>query len=575
MPKIKVILVGNRDPTIEGNARLYTSMEGAEVVKIRLGIPPRGCLGDIPPQTYITFLGHAEVDSVNGIDPAKFCASGDFDSDGLTGEQLAHLALSENINPEAHIFFDACQAAEDTEQNESLIKTFLKTLAKNGYPDVTVTGLPCPAGYFDGRASVCLQSHNSADIGNGSFRAFPATSENRARLARIKELEKESNPLTDALYSYSKKSNKLLDPKDKERFWISLLDTNPKLVSLMTKNSIIAPLEYANLNQQLEQLNKKIQNEIKGHTDQLESTTLVLATTKTPFGLFNEMGFTYSAKYNERTGEYDIQESTFVAQHVEGTVARYRAQLSALKSAEGSKSLKAQPMSASVVMPNRIQPQDQIGPNNAGKMILQGCFMNISEDWIRHTSGEVGEFVTRYLHNRNNEATAISLNYRDTIPPGREEGPHRLDLEFMEEVTQALEKLEIKGAKLHDSKTDDIFDQVTEQVILLNTAILSYVKKCEEAHIDPMFTGVPSIIIQNVINRAPVTHAKSMLWKVREEEPAAVVVHVAPVAPSTASNLFEGLEMRGHHAQAPVIKAPVAPIPESNLFEGLEIRGPK
>lgn len=571
MPKIKVIIVGNRDPTIEGNANLYISMEGAEVVRIRSGIPPRERLGGISPQTYIIFLGHAKVDSVNGIAPAKFCASGDFDTDGLTGEQLADLAIKEGLSHEAHIFFDACQAAEDTAQNESLIKTFLKTLAKKGYSEVTVTGLPCPAGYFDGRASVCLLSHNSADIGKGSFRAFPATLDNRVRLARIKELEEVASPLIDAIHSYSQKSYKLFDSTDKEHFWSSYLKANPKLVSLMTKNGIIAP--YANLNKQLEQLNSKIQSEIKGHTDQIESTKLVLATTDTPFGLFNKMGLTYSAKYNESTGEYDIQESIFVAQHVEGAVAQYREQLSALKSADRSTVLKAQPMSARVVMPNRIQPQDQIGPNNAGKTILQGCFMNISEDWIRHTSGEVGELLTLYLHNRRNEATAISLNYRDTIPTGREEGPHRLDLEFMEEVTHALVKLEIKGAKLHHAKADDIFDQVTEQVALLNTAILSYVKKCEEAHIDPMFTGVPSIIIQNVIDRTPVTHAKSMLWKVREEKPAAVVVHIAPVAPSSASNLFEGLEMRGRHAQAPVTQAPVAPTPESNLFKGLEMRG--
>lgn len=191
-------------------------------------------------------------------------------------------------------------------------------------------------------------------------------------------------------------------------------------------------------------------------------------------------------------------------------------------------------------MPNRIQPGDQIGPNNAGKMILRGCFMNVSEDWLRHTSGDVGELLTHYLHNRQNEATAITLNYRDSVPEGREGGPHRLDLEFMEEATEGLARLELSGNNLGRAKEEDIFDQITDQVTFLNGAIKIYVDKCEKEGIEPMFTGIPSIIIKNVLARDPVTHAQSLLWEVRAEP----TVAVAP--PTPEFDLFEGMQIHDH-----------------------------
>ena len=182
-------------------------------------------------------------------------------------------------------------------------------------------------------------------------------------------------------------------------------------------------------------------------------------------------------------------------------------------------------------MPNRIQPGDQIGPNNAGKMILRGCFMNVSEDWLKNTSRDVGGLLGRYLNNRHNEATAITLKHGESIPPGREHGPHRLDVEFMANATWQLRMMEKKDADLTHADSNDIFEQVGDQVALLRQHIESYEAKCEAEGIDPMFTGMPSVIIENVLGREAVTHNDSMLWEIREEEPVA----------AASLNLFEGL----------------------------------
>ncbi|CAM3061170.1 Uncharacterised protein [Legionella steigerwaltii] len=183
----------------------------------------------------------------------------------------------------------------------------------------------------------------------------------------------------------------------------------------------------------------------------------------------------------------------------------------------------------------RIQPGNIIGPNNAGKMILRGCFMNVSEEWITRSSREVGGLLTRYLNNRQQEATPISLKFGESIPVGREHGPHRLDVEFMANVTYQLRKFEKSGNDLLQASSEDIYDQVGDQVVLLRQSIQNYEEECAREGIEPMFTGVPSVIIENVLNRKPATHAQSLLW-----EPV-----VAAQDPQAApQNLFEGLTIR-------------------------------
>ena len=189
-------------------------------------------------------------------------------------------------------------------------------------------------------------------------------------------------------------------------------------------------------------------------------------------------------------------------------------------------------------MPERIQPGNKIGPNNAGKMILRGCFMNVSEDWLKGVSREVGGLLTRYLNNRHNEATAITLQYGESIPVGREEKPHRLDVEFMANITYQLRKFECSGNDLLTANSIDIEEQAGDQAVLLREAINDYVEKCAQERIEPMFTGLPNVIIDNVLSRDAVTHAKSLLWEVRAE--AAPVVPVVPVVPL---DLFEGLKI--------------------------------
>ncbi|ASQ47089.1 hypothetical protein [Legionella clemsonensis] len=169
-------------------------------------------------------------------------------------------------------------------------------------------------------------------------------------------------------------------------------------------------------------------------------------------------------------------------------------------------------------MPNRIQPQYQIGPNNAGKMILRGCFMNVSRDWLEHTSGQVGTLLLRYLHNRHGEATEIKLNYGEGVPSGREAGPLKVDIDFMATVVARLRTWERRDHELLHARSEDIADQVDEQVMVLQQEIRNYVKKCEESGVESMFTGVPEVIIENVLARTPVTHEQSMSWEVKREE---------------------------------------------------------
>lgn len=166
-------------------------------------------------------------------------------------------------------------------------------------------------------------------------------------------------------------------------------------------------------------------------------------------------------------------------------------------------------------MPNRIQPEYEIGPNNAGKMILRGCFMNVSREWMDNTSGQVGSLLGRYLDNRQGEATAITLNYSDSVPAGREEGPLRVDIDFMASVVFRLRALEKRGQNLAQARSEDIADQVDEQVMVLQQAIGDYKEQCAEQGAEPMFTGVPAVIIKNVLGRTAVTHDHSMNWEVR------------------------------------------------------------
>ncbi|QLZ69359.1 hypothetical protein FOLKNPGA_02142 [Legionella sp. PC1000] len=162
---------------------------------------------------------------------------------------------------------------------------------------------------------------------------------------------------------------------------------------------------------------------------------------------------------------------------------------------------------------SKIQPMDQIGPNNAGKMILRGCFMNVSQAWLEQASGRVGELLSDYLHNRLSEATAIKLNCNNGIPNGREEGPHKLDIEFMENVVARLKALEKRGNELKQASGVDIYEQATEQILVARQEIEKYTTQCTELGIKPMFTGSPSVIIENVKTRKGVTHAQSMEWE--------------------------------------------------------------
>ncbi|STY29537.1 Uncharacterised protein [Legionella wadsworthii] len=161
----------------------------------------------------------------------------------------------------------------------------------------------------------------------------------------------------------------------------------------------------------------------------------------------------------------------------------------------------------------KIQPGGQIGPNNAGKMILRGCFMNVSQAWMEEKSGPIGAILLDYLNNRCNEATPIKLNYGEAIPPHREKGPFLIDIEFTENVVAKLKNLELKGNELAQASPDEIYDQVTDQVMRINQEILKYKFQCDREGISPMFVGIPDVIIENVKSRDPVTHAESLNWE--------------------------------------------------------------
>lgn len=167
-------------------------------------------------------------------------------------------------------------------------------------------------------------------------------------------------------------------------------------------------------------------------------------------------------------------------------------------------------------MPGKIQPEDKIGPNNAGKMILRGCFMNVSQDWMTNHSAEVGGVLNRYLNNRQHEATAITLGYGDAVPPGRENGPNSLDKSFMASVVFRLSGLEKRGDALLQATAQDIDAQADEQIVVIREELTRYYDACRERHVEPMFTGLPDVIIANIESRTAVTHAQSMNWEDRD-----------------------------------------------------------
>ena len=163
----------------------------------------------------------------------------------------------------------------------------------------------------------------------------------------------------------------------------------------------------------------------------------------------------------------------------------------------------------------KIQPEDQIGPNNTGKMILRGCFMNVSQEWMENTSGQVGGVLSRYLNNRHGEATGITLKFGEHVPDGREDGPHPLDIGFMATAIFRLNALEKRGDALQTATAADVKTQVQKQVEVLEEVIHDSTKKCANEGIRPMFTGLPDVIIDNVLDRTAVTHAQSNAWEDR------------------------------------------------------------
>jgi hypothetical protein len=91
----------------------------------------------------------------------------------------------------------------------------------------------------------------------------------------------------------------------------------------------------------------------------------------------------------------------------------------------------------------------------------------------------------------------------------------KVDIDFMASVVFRLRALEKRGQNLAQARSEDIADQVDEQVMVLQQAIGDYKEQCAEQGVEPMFTGVPAVIIKNVLGRTAVTHDHSMNWEVR------------------------------------------------------------
>lgn len=156
----------------------------------------------------------------------------------------------------------------------------------------------------------------------------------------------------------------------------------------------------------------------------------------------------------------------------------------------------------------RIQPEDQIGPNNTGKMILRGMFMGISDDWLYHNRS-ISSRLLRYLDNRCDEVSPVSLNLRDWHPGQATEQ----DVHFVRMFIKEMKALERDPASTLN--TPELVSQQRDNMLRAAAfRIQKYKMACLKAGIMPKLELLDNakVIMENLATRKPMPFQATEQW---------------------------------------------------------------
>src|SRR5579885_2705847 len=151
----------------------------------------------------------------------------------------------------------------------------------------------------------------------------------------------------------------------------------------------------------------------------------------------------------------------------------------------------------------KIQPQDEIGPNNAGKMIIRGiCFSSAIEDYP-----ELKAQVDDYMSARGT-AGPIKLSRTVSLV---EFNPD--EAAFLSSLIEKLRKLEFTPEQLPTVTALDTKKQSDAMVKLVEDEIAGFLEAQEKKGLRVCFTGVSDTIIENVKSRRAVSYAATQKWE--------------------------------------------------------------
>ncbi len=207
----------------------------------------------------------------------------------------------------------------------------------------------------------------------------------------------------------------------------------------------------------------------------------------------------------------------------------------------------------------RIQPEGEIGPNNAGKMIVRSICYAFNLDKYPDLKKEVEAFLEA-------RGTASGVHLPKTRYYGTEEITPE-EVEFISKLIKEFKEFEFKPEEI-PKKTVAELGKKQQEVVEKSYELLAEFFVGQEKKGNPVHIKEAAYIITgNVKDRDPVTYADTLNWDVVErfdekkemdekEEEKAVGTYSPPSVSlsQTPFNLFEGMTFADEETKNPAPK---------------------
>lgn len=157
-----------------------------------------------------------------------------------------------------------------------------------------------------------------------------------------------------------------------------------------------------------------------------------------------------------------------------------------------------------------VQPQWVIGPNYAGKMILRGMFLHVSQSWF-DSNQKIRDSLANYLLNRCGEVGAVKL------PRGEEmyAKSGSKEVKFVTDLVEELKSIEKDPSSMTSA---DIATQVAETDRIVHRHVEQY-KAQYHGKPTPLEDAIfkSTVIRENVNSRDIATHEEAKQWPARDK----------------------------------------------------------